>query len=60
VVFNFLFSNRGEKGVDVFEITPRKKVVWEFDHERLVYGMFIIDEIEQYAEFNLGLPRKNQ
>lgn len=59
-VFNFLFSNRGEKGVDVFEITPQKKVVWEFDHENVVYGMFVTDEIEQYAEFNLGPPRNNE
>jgi len=46
--------------VDVFEITPGKEVVWEFDHENLLYGMFITDEIEQYTEFNLGPPKNNE
>ena len=34
-------------------------VVRECDHQELVLGMFITDEIEQYAEFNLGLPKNN-
>jgi len=60
VVFSFVWSTRGEKGVDVFEITPRKEVVWAYDHPELLLGVFITDEIEQYAEFNLGLPKSNQ
>lgn len=59
-VFSFVWTSKGEKGVDAFEITPGKRVVWEFDHPELVLGMFITDEIEQYAEFNLGPPRNNQ
>ena len=60
VVFSFIWTTKGEKGVDVFEITPQKEVVWEFDHPELLLGMFITDEIEQYAEFNLGPPKDNR
>lgn len=60
VVFSFIWTTKDEEGVDIFEITPRKEVVWEFDHPELILGMFVTDEIEQYAEFNLGPPRSNR
>jgi len=59
-VFSFVWTTKGEEGVDVFEITPQKRVVWEFDHLELVLGMLITDEIERYAEFNLGPPEANK